>query len=242
MNRKKTFSLLAFALLLLLGILASTQIRSISDARKRLEATAKDNAYYSGLIATESARMTELRQNIDDLTVQKESLLESVLENTGDQAILDQLKKVRSVAGFTPVSGSGILVTLDDSALRTPDTDPASSIIHDGDVRQVVDLLRAAGAIAISVNDQRIVPTSELICNGPTIEINGLKYPVPYRIAAVGDITRLTNVIEADELLGYRKAEGISIRVEPQESLTIPGFDGADRVVSLIDALEVTQP
>jgi uncharacterized protein YlxW (UPF0749 family) len=237
-----TFSVLAFILLLLLGILTSSQIRSISDERKRLAKTQLDYEYYVHLLETERDYMADLRQKLNDLSSHKESLLESALEGTGDQPALEQLRIARMVAGFTPVSGAGIRVTMDDTDLRTPDMDPTASIIHDADIRQVVDLLRAAGATAVSVNGQRIVSTSELICNGPTILINGLKYPVPYLVEAAGNPDLLAFAIENDEYLGYRRAEGVLITPERVTTLSIPAFDGTDRVDSLIDALEVNQP
>jgi uncharacterized protein YlxW (UPF0749 family) len=236
-----TFTLFAFVLLLLLGILTSSQIRAIAEERARLAETQRDYQYYVGLIDGEKAYMADLRQKLDDLSTHKESLLESALQGTGDQTALAQLKVARGVAGFSAVSGSGIRVTMDDTDLRTPDMDPTSSIIHDADIRQVVDLLRAAGATGISVNGQRIVSTSELICNGPTILINGLKYPVPYLVEAVGNPDLLLFSIENDEYLGYRRAEGVLITSERITELSIPAFDGTDRIDSLIDALEVNQ-
>ena len=237
-----TFSVLAFVLLLLLGILTSSQIRAISEERARLAETQRDYQYYAGLIDAEKSYMGDLRQKLDDLSTHKESLLESALQGTGDQPALAQLKVARRIAGFSAVSGEGISVTMDDTNLRTPDMDPTASIIHDADIRQVVDLLRAAGAIGISVNGQRIVSTSELICNGPTILINGLKYPVPYLVEAVGNPDLLQFTIENDEYLGFRRAEGVLITSVRMTELSIPAFDGTDRIDSLIDALEVYQP
>jgi uncharacterized protein YlxW (UPF0749 family) len=241
-GRSRTFTGLGFVLLLVLGILTSWQIRSIAEERTRLKATERDYAYFAGLIESEKSYVENLRQKMDDLALQKTALQDAILQGTGDAETIAQLKRYRELAGFTAVDGAGIVVTLDDSNLRTPDMDPMASIIHDADIRQVVDLLRAGGAIAISVNGQRIVPTSELICNGPTILINGLKYPVPYRVEAVGNPDLLTTMIESDEYLGYRKAEGVQIVSERKDAIAIAPFDRADRVDTLIDALEVTQP
>jgi uncharacterized protein YlxW (UPF0749 family) len=240
--RGRTFSALAFVLLLLLGILISSQIRTIAEERARLMATQYDYERFVGLIETEKAYMADLREKLDAMSLQKESLQESILQGSGDADALAGLRFVNGLAGFTPMTGPGVAVTLDDTDLRTPDMDPTASIIHDADIRQVVDLLRAGGAIAISVNGQRIVSTSELICNGPTILINGLKYPVPYLVEAIGNPDLLLSMIESDETLGYRKAEGVRIDAERKENLTLAPFDGADRIDSLIDALEVNPP
>lgn len=240
--RGRTFTAFAFVLLLLVGILAASQIRSLAEERRRLAATQVDYDQYAAQIVREKAYLADLRTRIDALAAEKETLLESILTGTGDAAALEELKRVRALAGFTVVSGAGIAVTLDDSDLRTPDMDPTASIIHDADVRQVVDLLRAGGAVAIAVNGQRIVASSELICNGPTILINGLKYPVPYVVEAVGSPDLLAALIDGDQYLGYRRAEGVRIASAKRDALSIPAYDGADRVGSLIDALEVQTP
>ncbi len=241
-TRDRTFTALAFALLLILGILASSQIRSLAEERRRLESTRLDYESYARLIDSENAYLADLRTRMDELAVRKESLQESILSGAGDTEALAALREARQQAGFTAVTGSGVAVTLDDSDLRTPDMDPTASIIHDADVRLVVDLLRAGGAVAISVNGQRIVPTSELICNGPTILINGIKYPVPYVVEAVGNPDLLLSMIRTDETLGYRQAEGVRITSVRKDEVAIPAFDGADRVDTLIDALTEVNP
>jgi len=238
--RPGTFTAFAFVLLLIFGILTSSQIRSIAEERARLQATERDYTYFAGLIDSEKAYMEDLRVKMDALSLQKDTLQESILQGSGGEEALAQLKRIRALAGFTAVSGTGIVVTMDDTNLRTPDMDPTSSIIHDADIRQVVDLLRAGGAVAIAINGQRIVPTSELICNGPTILINGMKYPVPYRVEAVGNPDLLAAMVEGDEYLGYRKAEGVQITSERLDTIAIAPFDRADRIDNLIDALEVS--
>ncbi len=239
-HRNGTFTVLAFLLLLIFGILTSSQIRSIAVERAQLKATEQNYTYYAGLIATEKSYMADVRLKMDALATQKNSLQEAILQGNGADDELAQLKRINALAGFTPVSGAGIVVTMDDTNLRTPDMDPTSSIIHDADIRQVVDLLRAGGAVAIAVNGQRIVPTSELICNGPTILINGMKYPVPYRVEAIGNPDLLSSIIDGDEYLGYRKAEGVQITSERKDAISIAAFDRADSIDGLIDALEVT--
>jgi len=239
-RRTGTFTVLAFGLLLILGILTSSQIRSIAEERARLQETERDYAYFAEMIESEKAYMDDLRLKMDTLSLQKDTLQESILQGSGGEEALTQLKRIRALAGFTAVAGPGIVVTMDDTNLRTPDMDPTASIIHDADVRQVVDLLRAGGAIAIAINGQRIVPTSELICNGPTILINGMKYPVPYRVEAIGNPDLLAAMIDGDEYLGYRKAEGVQISTERKDGISIAPFDRADRVDNHIDALEVT--
>ena len=64
---------------------------------------------------------------------------------------------------------------------------PSWFIIHDYDIRTILNELKTAGAQAIAINGERVVPMSEQICVGPTIIINDNRYPVPYIIEAIGE-------------------------------------------------------
>ena len=60
-------------------------------------------------------------------------------------------------------------------------------IIHDEDLLRVLNELCAAGAEAISINDQRIVATTEVRCAGPTVSVNNVRSAPPYVIKAIGN-------------------------------------------------------
>jgi uncharacterized protein YlxW (UPF0749 family) len=60
-------------------------------------------------------------------------------------------------------------------------------VIHDADILNIVNELRAAGAEAISINDERVTATSNIRCGGPTINIDGKRHAVPFVIKAIGN-------------------------------------------------------
>lgn len=59
-------------------------------------------------------------------------------------------------------------------------------IIHDGDIQEIINDLRNGGAEAIAVNDQRIISTTGIVCDGNVVRINGQKVSAPYTIRAIG--------------------------------------------------------
>ena len=90
-------------------------------------------------------------------------------------AMKKELEKVRMTAGLTSGTGQGLVITLDDSNLpRQPGEDPNLFLIHDEDLLKVINELFAAGAEAVSVNEQRIITNTEIRCVGPTIIINSV--------------------------------------------------------------------
>ncbi len=51
----------------------------------------------------------------------------------------------------------------------------------------IINQLNRAGAEAIAVNGKRIVNTTEVICIGPVLRINGEAVAAPFIIKAIGD-------------------------------------------------------
>ena len=60
-------------------------------------------------------------------------------------------------------------------------------IIHDADITGILNELRGNGAEAISINGERILGTSKLVCAGPTIFLNkaGIRLRMSSRPSAI---------------------------------------------------------
>jgi uncharacterized protein YlxW (UPF0749 family) len=228
---------LLFALLLILGFIISSEIRSIRNENVALEAIRRDYDFYIDLLAQETQREVQLEKRVSSLTAALYGAYDRFLTESGQKQLSDEWILARAMAGLTPVTGNGIQITLDDAQ----GTEPISSltIIHDSDVQYVVDALRALGARAISINGERILGTSKLICNGPTILINRKFCPVPYVITAVGDAETMRTHFESDSLLSRRKSDGIRITMKTADSLTVPAYMDIQSIESQIDLLEV---
>jgi uncharacterized protein YlxW (UPF0749 family) len=230
--------ILMFILLLIVGFIFSLQIRAIEDNRKKTQAGKNDYNYYANLLANEKAYTKTSTEALNELKVKKNELIQKALENTGDVAILEAFQKINDFAGFTQKKGSGIRVTLDDQFNKDPAFPAATSAIHDLDIRNVIDLMKSAGAIAISINGERLVGTSELTCNGPTVQVNKRKFPVPYVIEAIGDAVQMKTLIENDEYLQGRIISNISFKLEVKDEIIINGFSDYDKIEQYISALK----
>ncbi len=115
---------------------------------------------------------------------------------------------IRALAGLTPVTGPGLVVTLQDSPKPPKEARPdviSSCLVHDRDVRDVVNELWAAGAKAISVNGQRMVATSSIRCVGPVLLVNTTQIGTPVVIKAVGEPEAMKDGLTA----GGGVAEGL---------------------------------
>ena len=140
-------------------------------------------------------------------------------------------------AGFTPLSGGGVRVTLDDATRRAAELDQRrlgatadDLVVHQQDVQAVVNSLWAGGARGLQIMDQRLVSTSAVRCVGNTLILQGVVYSPPFRITAVGDPGRLRAALDAaPEIKIYKQyvAEfGLGYTVKTLDKVTLPAFTG----------------
>ncbi|MEW5784664.1 MAG: DUF881 domain-containing protein [Bacillota bacterium] len=95
-----------------------------------------------------------------------------------------KLHELRVSSGLAEMSGPGIGIRLYDEAGGTSTT----SIIHDADIRDVVNELFGSGAQGISVGGQRLTVASSIRCSGSLVKVNDKLITVnPVVIEAVGN-------------------------------------------------------
>ena len=229
---------LMFILLLIFGIALSLQIRTIQENQRKIQAAKTDYNYYANMLESEKEYTKTTTENLEELKNKKNELLEKSLLESGDTALLESLRKINKIAGFTEVMGKGIIVTLDDQSVKDPAYPSTTSSIHDLDIRQVVDVMKSCGAIAISINGERLVSTSELTCNGPTVQINKRKFPVPYKITAIGDVVLIKTMLESDYYISSRILSNIQFSTEIKEQVIIPAFSNYDNIGQYIDSFQ----
>jgi uncharacterized protein YlxW (UPF0749 family) len=149
---------------------------------------------------------------------------------------------VAEAAAFTPLTGTGIKVTLDDAPRRRSGLDPGLDaqhpapsaddlVVHQQDVQAVVNSLWAGGARGMQIMDQRLIATSAVRCVGNTLILQGVVYSPPFRIIAVGDPGRLRAALDASpEIRTYQEyvAEfGLGYSVQTVDKVTLPAFTGS---------------
>lgn len=144
-------------------------------------------------------------------------------------SLTDELQSARMAAGLVAVEGPGVTVYMDDSRRPSkPGDDPNAFIIHDDDILSVVNELLAAGAEAISINDQRLVAKTEIRCVGPTISINGVRVAPPIIIKAIGDPQTLEAGLKTrGGIIDNLGLWGIEVNVKRDEKIEVPAFKGS---------------
>ncbi len=134
------------------------------------------------------------------------------------QTLQAELRRVNALAGYASVTGAGVTVELFDS----PGGYTTGDIVHDADIRDVVNELYAAGAMAVAVGGQRLTTTSSIRCAGPVVLVNQKQIVVnPVVIEAMGDPDVLSSSMDL-VINTFEATRGINIQLEKQAELTLP--------------------
>lgn len=224
---KKLISLLLGIMCMLLTLGIAIQIKTINQMNnKSVTNSATENDLRDSVLKTKE-KYDNTYAKVEKLEKELEELQTSASVNSDEaNELQEKLKEYKKILGLTEVSGNGLEITLKDGD-ENQSKSVLSSIVHDGDILQVVNALRNAGADAISVNDQRIVNTSAISCIGNVVKINGEKVGVPYVIKAIGNPEWLYGAIEMNGgYVSILRREGVDVEVKKVKDITIPKYDG----------------
>ncbi len=207
--------LLIAAVFVVLGFMLSVQYKSTEQQKTiRME------------------RVEDLSERLKGMEEENAQLLKEIegLRKNGGRGYMDsEMERLQVMAGSTEVKGAGIEVVLDDSNIaKTPNQNPNLYIIHDEDLLRVLNELRAAGAEALSVNDQRIVATSEIRCAGPTVSVNNVRSAPPYVIKAIGSPKTMISALKLrGGVVETFEFWGIQVKIKTVDDLKIPALKSA---------------
>lgn len=139
----------------------------------------------------------------------------------------EQIIQGNKMIGLTEVTGPGVIITLSDSKKDASSVlNPSTLLVHDVDILGVVNELKNAGAEAISINEQRIVPTTSISCGGNIIDINGEKIGAPFTIKAIGLPEQLAGLSRPGGYLEILEAASIGVELKKSSNITIPKYTG----------------
>ena len=174
-------------------------------------------------------RVEDLSERLKGMETENKLLLQEIneLRKKGADHVADHaLARLQLLAGTTEVEGAGIEIVLDDSNIpKKANENPNLYIIHDEDLLRVLNELRAAGAEAISLNDQRIVAMSEVRCAGPTVSVNNVRSAPPYVIKAIGAPKTLTSALRLRGGVAETfEVWGIQVKIKSSEKVRIPAL------------------
>ena len=191
------------------------------------------------------ARDAALRQSVNQLQDQNRSLTsrvqqlqaavkagedETARRSGAAQQLNSQLDQERTIAGLTALKGPGLTVLLHDAPNpNDPNDQSLGWLVHYQDLQDIVNLLWASGAEAVSVNGQRIVPNTSFHYAGVNILVNNAsRVTGPYTLTAIGDPSALASGVgnpdQLAELKSRNRIYGLGLSWLKSTSLTIPAY------------------
>lgn len=186
------------------------------------------------ITAIETMRETELRTELSDWKTKYEEIEDKLAETEGkiseyqsevsnskdsSDILNKELSETNRYLGYTKLQGEGIEITLSDNEFKGIDR---------WDLLQLVNELKLAGAEAISINNERIVSTTEIATVGSQfILINGNRIPSPFVVKAIGDKKYLESAITIkggyiDEMQVNEK----TVSYEVKDFIEVPAYSG----------------
>ena len=185
------------------------------------------------LIQQQQEQAVALRQEVARLRAEVDAeRAANATRSGGTKQQAELVSDTSTTAGLVAVTGPGLEVTLVDSKLDAPPSggNVNDLVIHSQDVQAVVNALWRAGAEAISINGQRLVSTSAVLCVGNTLLLNGTVHSPPYVVSAVG---ASRDRFDADRLVRRLRQDattfGLGFTVERKTKLELPAYRGSTK-------------
>ena len=170
------------------------------------------------LVSTWKTKYEEIEEKLIDTKTKINEYKEKIETNEESSELLEEeLQQTNMLAGKTNVIGDGIVVTLKDNNERQ---------IEASDLLELVNELRLAGAEAISINDKRIITTSEIV-DVNVIMVNEERIVSPYTVKAIGDQKYLSSAIslKTSGFIDKYTNSGKTVSFEIEENIRIYAYD-----------------
>ena len=206
------------------------QINTIEEATKSVGTTLKDNSALKDELLSCQGKYESLYKKLEETEKKLERVrLNAAAKNETDSINETEIKSNQKLLGLTEISGPGYIIKLDENKeINAEDVlNITGYIVHEEDLLYIVNELFNAGADAVSINNQRVVSTTSILCDGNIIRINGKMVGTPITIKAIGYPERIDGALNRPG--GYLQLmanDGVEVYVEKTDNITIPKYEG----------------
>ncbi len=185
-----------------------TEIESMRESELRTELSSWKSKY------------DEINLKYEEISKKVEEYKQQMKDNADATALIkNDIAENEKYLGYSDVEGEGLVITLEDNSKKEITSD---------DLLNLVNQLKLAGAEAISINDERVVNTTDItIVNGAFVFVNGKRLSSPYTVKVIGNQKYLDSAISIkygyiDEIT----ANGKTISYVPVKTVKINKYKG----------------
>lgn len=219
MKGKLTMTISIGCTALILTMIIFTQFKTVEQTDITAIETMRETELRTELSSWKS-KYDEIELKLNETNTKIDEYKQELATNADSSEILkNEVEEAEMYLGYSRVKGEGIVITLQDNDMYN---------IEYYNLLFLVNELNIAGAEAISINDERIVSTSDIVqINNRIILVNGRRISGPYVVKAIGDKKYLESAITIkggyiDEV----KVEEKTIDYYVQNDIEIPAFQG----------------
>jgi len=228
--------------LLALGFLIAAQLAAEGP---RIRYTTQERSPLVEAALSQQTQQEDLKAQIVALRASIQKVEE---QDTGAAATIkdlnNRLEEARIAAGLIPLTGTGIVLKLEDSTQPVPpDGNAADYLVTAADLRTVVGELWLSGAEAIAINGERLTTSTAIIDIGGSVLVNVAYLASPFEVSAIGPadlFDRLSASPGWQEFVRTRRGSfGIGISWAAPAAVDVPAFGGS---VNLRESHAVASP
>ena len=235
-KRKRELNLILLFVCIVFGVVLTMQIKSVMSERELQKSKSKIVEFKETYNSIKNQNIA-IQDEIDGIQKKIDDFLNAEIENQSDnkwdspfEVMNSEIKKSQLLAGLTDVNGPGIILKINDAdvnilksmGVNIDDIQELSPYtIHDSDIKRILSEIKDAGAQAISINDERIITPTRVLCSGPTILVNAHLYAAPYEIKIIGDKDMLYESLVNNPYIQLLLQNKIRIEITKYDNLFI---------------------
>ena len=224
---KKYINLILGIMCFFLTVGIFIQIKTVKNTQTVIAKTSTEAEIRDNILRIQQ----KYNEKLEDLEKKNKKLDNLIKDMSKEDSIStdypSDLKKLNSLLGYSKIEGQGVIITVKDGDSSSVKGLISNYWVHDGDLIKIVNLLKQGGAEAISINDERIVNSTSITCAGDIVKINNRKVGSPFVIKAIGLTEKLYGTVTVtDSYLKQMEIEGVKVKIEKKEKITIEKFNG----------------
>jgi uncharacterized protein YlxW (UPF0749 family) len=201
---------------LIIGFGLVTQLRV--TAASRYDTESKSETDLTEVINRLDAENRILQRDLNQMQLKliQDRQLKSTNQDIANQSN-SNLNTLKILSSSSPVSGPGVYLVINDK----------NHYLTGFDLRQLVEELKASGAIAIAINHKRVAMNSYFFRRHGKIFMDGKKISNPYLVEVIGKPDLIYSVLNLPRGIKDKLAalEGVKITLRKSNNISLPGLD-----------------
>jgi len=213
----------------LLGLVVAMQIKSVQDVAEGGFLSSQQAQQMTAELRNLRAEKDQLTEELTDLENRlREYELSEADENLLIKNLKNDLLRYQLLAGYIEGIGPGVVVEIDDPPVAFNQPNAESFIMYNYEILlALINTLNAAGAEAISINDQRYVSTTEIYYSSNSLYINDTATTTPYTVKAIGNPETLEAALNMRYGIVWdmRNYYNLQVDVSKTEEILMPRYN-----------------